>query len=46
MDTIFYTLYDFLAYTKGVLYVLVVICLLSVVGFWFFLTGRDEEDET
>jgi hypothetical protein len=41
MDGIFYTLQDFLTYTKGVIYLLIVAILFSMVGFWSFLTGRD-----
>lgn len=43
MDGIFYTLQDFFTYTKGVTYVLILLILISMVGFWLFLTGRDED---
>jgi hypothetical protein len=43
MDGIFYTLQDFLTYTKGVTYILIVAILLVMLGFWRFLTGRDED---
>jgi len=43
MDGIFYTLQDFLTYTKGVTYILILAILLAMLGFWRFLTGRDED---
>ncbi|MHB8066785.1 MAG: sulfate respiration complex protein HmcD [Desulfobaccales bacterium] len=42
MET-FYTLHDFLVYTKGAAYILMGVILLGVLGFWLFITGRDEE---
>jgi hypothetical protein len=41
----FYTLFDFLVYTKGAAYILMGATLLGILGFWLFLTGRDEEKE-
>ena len=41
MEGIFYTLHDFMMYTKGVTYLLIVAALISILGFWRFLTGRD-----
>ncbi len=43
MDGVFYTLQDFLTYTKGVTYILIVAVLLAMVWFWRFLSGRDED---
>ena len=43
MDGVFYTLQDLFLYTKGVTYILIVAILLAMVGFWCFLTGRDED---
>ncbi len=43
MEQHFYTLHDFLVYTKGAAYILMGIILLGVLGFWLFITGRDEE---
>lgn len=43
MDGVFYTLQDLFTYTKGVTYILIVAILLSMLGFWRFLTGRDED---
>ena len=43
MDGVFYTLQDFFAYTKGVTYIVIVAILFAMLGFWRFLTGRDED---
>jgi hypothetical protein len=43
MDGIFYTLQEFLTYTEGVTYVLIVVILLGMWGFWNFLVDRDED---
>ena len=43
MDTIFYTLQDFLTHTKAVIYILIVLTLFALAGFWSFLTARDED---
>ncbi len=43
MDNIFYTLQDFLTHTKGIVYILIVLILLGMLGFWNFLTGRDDD---
>jgi hypothetical protein len=43
MDNIFYTLQDFLTHTKGIAYILIVLILLGMLGFWNFLTGRDDD---
>ena len=43
MDNIYYTLQDFLTHTKGVAYILIVIILIGMLGFWKYLTGRDED---
>ena len=43
MDNVFYTLQDFLLFTKGAAYYLMGAALLGILGFWLFLTGRDEE---
>jgi nitrogen regulatory protein PII-like uncharacterized protein len=42
METI-YTLQDFMLHTKNITYVLIVVALLGITGFWLFLTDRDEE---
>ena len=43
MDTIFYTLQDFLTHTKAVIYILIVLTLFALAGYWSFLTARDED---
>ena len=39
----FYTLQDFFTHTKGIIYVLIVLTLIVLGGFWQFLTARDDE---
>jgi hypothetical protein len=39
----FHTLQEFMTFTKGITYILMVAALLSVVGFWRFLSGNDED---
>ncbi|MEE8480232.1 MAG: hypothetical protein V3T59_03215 [Desulfobacterales bacterium] len=43
MDGVFYTLQEFLTYTKGVTYILVIVTLIVMVWFWRFLVERDED---
>ena len=43
MEQAFYTLQDFMVHTKAVIYVLMGLWLVGVVGFWRFLTGRDDD---
>ena len=43
MEGIFYTLQEFMTYTKGVVYIIMVLALLAFVGFWRFLAGNDED---
>jgi hypothetical protein len=43
MENAFYTLHDFFVYTKGAAYLLMGAILLGLLGFWLFITGRDEE---
>ena len=45
MEGVFYTLQDFFTHTKGVIYILIVISLFAVTGFWSFLVGRDDDAE-
>lgn len=42
MEPSFYTLQDFMVHTKAVVYVLMGLSLAGIVGFWFFLTGKEE----
>ncbi len=38
----FATMYEFMLYTKAWVYVLMGVTLLSLFGFYLFLTGRDQ----
>jgi hypothetical protein len=42
----FHTLHEFLVFTKGAAYYLMGLMLLGVLGFWLYLTGRDEDHDT
>ena len=46
MDTIFYTLQDFMTHSKGITYLVMAGILIALPLFWFFLTGRDEKKRT
>ncbi len=39
----FFTYHDFTVYTKGAAYLLMGATLLGILGFWLFITGRDED---
>jgi hypothetical protein len=43
MDTVFYTLQDFFTHTKAVVYILIILTLFALAGFWSFLTERDQD---
>ena len=43
MEHIFYSLHDFMLYTKSWTYVLMGLAVLAIWGFYLFLTGRDEK---
>jgi hypothetical protein len=42
MEHAFYTLQDFMFYSKSVTYILIVAVLLGFVWFWSFLNERDD----
>ena len=44
MESLFYTLQDFLSHTEGVTYVLIVCTLVGMAGFWHFLNQRDDDN--
>ena len=44
MESMLHTLQEFMVYTKGITYILMVLALLGITGFWLFLTGREEEE--
>lgn len=43
MESMIYTLHDFMLHTKTITYVLMGVALVSFVGYWAFLTGREEK---
>ena len=43
MDSAFYTLQDFMTHTKGVVYILIVVILIGMAGFWSFLSDDKEK---
>ncbi len=43
MESSFYTLQEFMSYTKGAAYIIVGIMILCILGFWLYLTGRDDD---
>jgi hypothetical protein len=43
MDGIFYTLQEFMTHTKSVTYILIIVVLLAMLGFWSFLVERDDD---
>jgi hypothetical protein len=42
MET-FFSLQEFIAFTKAIIYGLIVLTLVAMPAFWFFLTERDED---
>jgi hypothetical protein len=45
MENHFYSLHEFLVFTKGTAYYLMGAMVLGILGFWLFITGRDEEKD-
>ncbi len=45
MEGILHTLHEFMVYTEWITYILIVISLFGITGFWLFLTGGDEEEK-
>ncbi|MBU3916855.1 hmc operon protein 4 [bacterium] len=43
MDTIFFTLQDFMTYTKGINYLLMGLSLLVILAYSMFLLDRDDD---
>jgi hypothetical protein len=39
------TMQEFMLHTKSVVYIIMLVILAGFVGFWHFLTERDDEDE-
>jgi hypothetical protein len=46
METIFYTLQDFMLHSKNITYILIGGILIGLMLFWLFLAGRDEKKRT
>ena len=44
METMFYTLHDFMVATKASVYILMAFILIGITAFWFFLNGRGSDD--
>ncbi len=44
MEKMFYTLHDFMLHAESVTYIIMGISLFSILGFYLFLTERDDED--
>lgn len=42
MESIYYTLQDFLTHTESITYLLIIGSLIGITWFWCFLTGNDE----
>lgn len=43
MEHVFYTLHDYMIYSKGWTYILMGVGLVFMLGFWRFLSERDEK---
>ena len=43
MGELFHTLQEFMTYTKGVTYLLIIAILLGMLGFWKYLSARDDD---
>jgi len=43
MDTAYHTLHEFMLHTESVTYIIILLALAVITGFWFFLSGEDEE---
>ena len=45
METIFYTLHDYMLHTESITYIILGGILIGFLLFWRFLTGRDTKKE-
>ena len=45
MDNTFYSLQEFMLHTKSAVYILMGAMILGILGFWLYLTGRDEDKD-
>lgn len=46
MDSVFYTLHDFMLHSKSITYILIGCILIGLMLFWLFLSGRDGKKRT
>lgn len=46
MHATFNSLHDLMVHTKGVTYALMGLVLIGMVGFWLFLSGREQDETT
>ena len=46
MERVFYSLQDFMLYSKSITYIVMGIVLIALPLFWRFLSGRDEKKRT
>ncbi len=46
MNTVFYTLHDYMLHTESITYILLAGILIGLLLFWRFLTGRDSKKRT
>ncbi len=46
MNSLFYTMHDFLLHSKSITYMLMGAILVGLLLFWLFLSGRDERKRT
>jgi len=42
-DTVFYTMLEFDLFTKSWAYIFMGVTVITMLGFWLFVTGRDED---
>ena len=43
MEKIIFTLHDYMLHTESITYLLMAVSLFAILGFWFYLTEKDEE---
>jgi hypothetical protein len=43
MPETIHTLQEFMLHTESVTYIIMAVSLLAILGFWFFLNGRDPD---
>ncbi len=43
MEGTIHTIQEFMLHTESITYILMGLSLLTILGFWFFLTGKDED---